>query len=331
MNIDQLFIESCVLENDQAQRIIKHFAKKEPIVIESVDHYFGKTKKPYLQKRTQANVYIGKKRGQKIKLAPDAYGHAKEPHFYFIHAYNCIYECSYCYLQGYFDSPDLVFFVNHDEVVDEIRQVANSHNSAWFHAGEFSDSLALSHITQEWGTYFELFKTLPNHKLELRTKSCNVKHLSTLTPLPNVYVSFSVSPELATKNHDLKTPSLNLRLKAMQDLVCLGHPIALHLDPMIYSATFKDDYEQLVDQIFHYIKPEEIHYVSLGTVRFTKDVYRATQQNYPDSSLHHQKFQPSHDQILRYPKPLRFWMMGHVQELFENRNLPKDKIYWCME
>lgn len=328
---DQIFVEQDISQHPRAKAILEYFAKSDPILIESIDDYFGKTKKPYLQKRTNLNIYIGSKKGQLVKSAPDAYGISHEPHFYFIHAYNCIYECSYCYLQGYFNSPDLVFFINHEDIQKEIFEIAQKNPNSWFHAGEFSDSLALSHVTGEWEGYFNLFSKLPNNKLELRTKSNNIKSILKLKPLPNIYISYSLSPSEASKSHDLKTPSLKLRLQSMQQLAQQGHLLGIHLDPMIYSSQFATQYQELIEELFQFVSPAQIHYISLGTVRFTKDVYRATQQNYPTSSIHHQKFYPTFDQKLRYPKPLRFWMMGYVQELLLKHNLAKDRIYWCME
>lgn len=332
MKFSDIFIEENSIHHRTTKRILEYFRHSNPIIIDSIDKYFGRVKKPYLQKRTNTNIFIGQKKGQKVKQAPDAYGQSQEPHYYFIHTYNCIYECSYCYLQGYFNSPDLVFFVNHDEILEEIYKTTKKHPAgSWFHAGEFSDSLALSNITQEWEQYFKLFSDLPNHKLELRTKSNNVQHLVSLSPLPNVYISFSLSPDDSVKKYDFKTPNLKSRIAAMKTLEKLGYSLAVHLDPMIYGPHFDHNYDELVTYLFNQISPKSIAYISLGTVRFTKDVYRATQQNYPTSSIHHQKFYPADDQILRYPKPLRFWMMGFVQELLEKKHFPKDKIYWCME
>jgi len=329
--IDQIFVEQDIAEHQRVKDILTFFKNDQPILIDSIDRYFGKTKKPYLQKKTNLNIYIGTKKGQTVKLAPTAYGLSGESHFYFIHAYNCLYECSYCYLQGYFDTPDLVFFINHEDIQKEILSVANDNPGSWFHAGEFSDSLVLSHVTNEWESYFQLFSTLPHHKLELRTKSNNIKNLLNIKALPNVYISYSLSPQEAVKSYDFKTPNLKLRLEAMHQLAMAGHPLGIHLDPMIYGPNFKEQYMELLEMLFSRIKPSHIHYLSLGTVRFTKDVYRATQQNYPTSAIHHQKFAPSFDQKLKYAKPLRFWMMSFVQDLLIKHDLEKDKIYWCME
>ena len=238
--------------------------------ISKIEDIFGRVKKPYLQKRTNLNLFIGEKKGQLVKETPDAYGLSGDPHYYFIHSYNCLYECDYCYLQGYFHSPDLVFFINHEEIIEEMRAIIKKngpHKISWFHAGEYSDSLALSHITGELPLYFDFFRNLKNAKLELRTKSANIKELKALKPSKNIIVSFSLSPKEQIKDHDLKTPPLQTRLKAMETLDKLGHPIALHLDPIIFCEDFKSQYEEMLESLFKHISPERIEYISLGVVR----------------------------------------------------------------
>ncbi|MEZ4765931.1 MAG: hypothetical protein R3C26_22915 [Calditrichia bacterium] len=121
MRIDKIFIEQQVLQHPQTQRVIAAFPKSPIHEIVKVEDVFERARKPYLQKRDALNLFIGKKEGQLVKPAPEAYGVSGEPHYYFVHAYNCIYECEYCYLQGYFQSPDLVMFVNHDDIISEIR------------------------------------------------------------------------------------------------------------------------------------------------------------------------------------------------------------------
>ena len=158
--ITNLFVERNITENPTTQNILKHFKHISPQLIDNFDASWGKRKKPYLHKRTNLSLYLAEKKGKKVKLAPDAYGLKGEPHYYHINSYNCIYECEYCYLQGYFNTPDLVIFVNLEEIIHEMSEVLKNHQSTnvWFHAGEFSDSLALSHLTNEL-THYHQFLT----------------------------------------------------------------------------------------------------------------------------------------------------------------------------
>jgi spore photoproduct lyase len=329
--INEIFVEESIADLPYTQRILNHFKHVPQSKIDNYENYWGRTKKPYLQKRENLKLFVAQKKGQLVKEAPDAYGTAGSPHYYFIHAYNCVYECQYCYLQGYFNTPDLVIFVNHDEIIAEMEKIVADKPDSWFHAGEFSDSLALASITKEWEQYFEFFARHKSAKLELRTKSSNVSEILKLQALPNVYASFSLSPEKTASQIDEKTPKLAARVLAMKKLQSGGHQLAIHFDPIIYSENFLQEYQELIASLAASINLAEIGYISLGVVRFTKDVYREVQKNYPKSLIHAQEFVKSFDGKVRYPKPMRMWMMNSIKNELMLAGLTEQQIYLCME
>ncbi len=334
MNISRIFIEEQVKDHPRALKILSYFPAVSVTVIRKVEDVFGRVKKPYLQKRETLNLFIGRKEGTVVKRAPDAYGLTQDPHYYFVHAYNCIYECEYCYLQGYFHSPDLVFFINHEEIGNEmVRLVEKVHpeKTVWFHAGEFSDSLALSHITNEWPFYFDLFSKLPRAKLELRTKSVNIAAIKELTPQKNILITYSLSPDILAQKYDRKTPSMDSRLKAIETLSSLGHPIGIHFDPIIYFDEFESAYEELIEKIVKKIPSEKIEYISLGVVRFSKQAYREVEKNYSASGLLAADFSKSSDDKVRYPHPVRLYLLNKVRDLCLSAGIDRGKIYLCME
>ncbi len=329
---NNIFIEKDIADHPQTLKILEK-VKGNIQYLDRYDNVWGKVKKPYLQKRDNLNLFIAEKKGELVKEAPAAYGLSGEPHYYYIHAYNCIYECEYCYLQGYFHSPDLVFFINHDQIIAKMKEITLNHNQTrvWFHAGEFSDSLALAHITNELPLYWDFFENNPNALLELRSKSANIRPLLQLKPLSNTIVSFSLSPANELKDYDRKTPGLTHRLNAIEQLANHGHKIGIHLDPIIYAQDFKTNYTSLVDQILKSVKPELIEYISLGVVRFTKDVFSQMKKNYPDSKLLQEEFITSFDNKVRYSKPHRLNILKSVEKILLDAKIEQSKIYLCME
>jgi spore photoproduct lyase len=329
---NELFVEKEILSHARVQNIAQKL-NLTPIAIDKYDDLWGRSKKPYLHKRDSLNLFLAAKKGQLIKEAPDAYGQGGEPHYYFIHAYNCIYECQYCYLQGYFNTPDIVLFINHEEILSEMERTLSKHpgKNVWFHAGEFSDSLALTHLTGELELYHDFCSKHPEAIIELRTKSVNIKALKVLRPLPNFIVSFSLSPESLARRVDLKTPSLKARLSAMSELASQGFCLAAHFDPIIYQDNFKESYHSLLEEMQRLQLTEKLSYLSLGVVRFTKDVYREVERNYPDSVIHTTNMVKSFDGKVRYSNPLRHWMMNSIKELALQSGVGQDKIYLCME
>lgn len=328
---NKVYVEEALLAHPRTQKMLSKIGK-DPIILQRFDEIWGQTKRPYLHKRDSLNLFIAQKKGQLLKLAPDAYGQAGGPHYYFIHAYNCIYECQYCYLQGYFNTPDIVLFINHEEILTEMQRVLDAtQGQVWFHAGEFSDSLALTHLTGELELYHDFCRRNPQAMIELRTKSVNTKELLTLKPLENFIVSFSLAPQRIARSIDLKTPSTQARLKTMQELLKRGYQLAAHFDPITYQENFRDDYAELLNEMQNLGITPYLRYLSLGVVRFTKDVYREVERNYPDSLIHSTPMIKSFDNKVRYHHPMRMWMMNAVKDLALKAGVRSQGIYLCME
>ncbi|MDA9189486.1 hypothetical protein N9O57_00750 [bacterium] len=333
MIFSKIFIEKNVVENPYAKNILDFFSSTEITEIDKLENYFEKVKKPYLQKRENLNLFIGEKKGELVKKTPDAYGQDIGDHYYYVHAYNCIYECEYCYLQGYFQSPDLVLFVNHHEIVQKMSRIslAAKDKTVWFHAGEYSDSLALAHVTKEIHLYHEFAKNHPNSIIELRTKSANIKEVLKLEALENFICSFSLSPSQDAKDTDHKTAPIKHRLLAIKKLHEQGHPIAVHFDPIIYRPSITNSYSKLFDELALHIELSKIRYTSLGVVRFTSKVLHELKRNYPKSTLLEHEFVKSFDNKIRYPKPLRMNLLGKIKNELVLKGAKSESIYLCME
>jgi spore photoproduct lyase len=157
----------------------------------------------------------------------------------------------------------------------------------------------------------------------------NIRALEILKPLPNFIVSFSLSPASMARAIDLRTPSIPARLQAMRTLADKGHKIAAHFDPLIYKQSFREDYADLLRNMESFAP--KIDYLSLGVVRFTKDVYREVERNYPDSLIHTTPMLKSFDQKVRYHRPMRLWMMNAVKDLAIQHGVRPEAIYLCME
>jgi spore photoproduct lyase len=333
MKIDCLLLEKNLLTHPSVERFQTQFPKAQLIEIDDYRHYFGSFKKPYLHKRTNLNIILAENKGPKVKIAPNAYGLPNEKHFYFAHAYNCPYECQYCYLQGYFQSPDLVFFLNHHEIAEEIKKTAENYpqETVWFHAGEFSDCLALSHCTREWNTFIPLFKEIPHAKLELRCKSSNLKGLAGIEPVDNVHITFSLAPEKQVKEFDLLASPLKARIQAMEELQKRGFKVGLHFDPLVYSPTFQEDFKELIYELQSRLNWNEIQYISLGVIRFPDQLFSSFKRNYPGQGKHFLEMKKTEGGLRRYSDDLREWMFKYCEDTLLSSGIQEKKVYRCME
>ncbi len=325
----KIFVEEAVQDHPRTLRLLSQF-KKKPILIRKVEDIFGRVNKRHTEKDYNLFLFIGRKEGDLVKKAPPAYGFKKnERHFYFIHAYNCIYNCRYCYLQGYFSSPDLVVFVNHEEIIDEMGNILSQYprERIWFHAGEFSDSLAFPFHAQEWSLYWNFFRHNLNALLELRTKSNQIRYLDELEPLPNVIISFSLNPPAIVRKYENKTPSTEKRLQAMRSLAFRGYKLGIHLDPVIYNPNFELQYGTLINEISQ-LPLKNISYISLGTMRFNRNFFKKNPQH---QNLIGEEMITGFDNKTRYLRPLRLKMAAFIKSRLMDGGYPEKNIYYCME
>lgn len=336
MKFQKIFIEYGVDDSPVVERVKQKYSDTPIIYLDNIDEVFGVVKKPYLQKRTNLNCFIGSKRGTIVKKAPSAYGlFSDAPHYYFIHAYNCIYECQYCYLQGYFNTPDIVLYVNYEQIVEEMQKTVSSYKhstSIWFHAGEFSDSLALSSLTEEWSYYIGFLNKFSHVNLELRTKSILIDSLLKFkNPPQNFIVTYSLTTEHNRVLYEKGVPKISSRLKAIKTLVDNGFQIGVHFDPIIDYPNVLEEYKKLFNDLRLIISNDQLKYISLGVVRYTKSVYRAVKKNYPLSPLHAHNYVAGFDQKMRYVSFHRNYLLQECHKYLKQLDFDEKYIYFCME
>jgi spore photoproduct lyase len=330
----RIFVENELRDNERVIDIRDRLHTVPVSYIDKIEDVFERVRKPYLLKRRDLSIFLGVKKGKKIRESPAFYGLAEGPHYLLMHAYNCVHECAYCYLQGYFNSPDIVLYLNYEDFASEIEAVANATppgRHAWFHAGEYSDSLALSHLSGALPFFFELFERLPRARLELRTKSTNLKILLERAPLPNIVTSFTLAPQQWVDRYEYKTTSVKSRIHALGALSHSGHPIAVHFDPIIYHEGVEQAYRALLEQILDTVSSKQLEYLSLGVVRFTKRVFNQIRNNYPDSALLAAEFVKGNDGKVSYNRPMRFWLLNKIKTLCLDAGIKEEKIYLCMQ
>lgn len=143
-------------------------------------------------------------------------------------------DCEYCFLQGYFDNAIPTLFVNHEEMLSEIREViiAAGDKRIVFHAGELCDAFIFDDLTGLSHKLIHLFSEFPNARLELRTKAVSLEDLLSISGIDNVVISWTFSPQVITDAHEHKTPSLEDRISAAEEVQKAGYNVGICLDPI---------------------------------------------------------------------------------------------------
>ena len=180
----------------------------------------------------------------------------------------CSLGCSYCSIQTFYSDGKVSVDKNLAEKLANIPLDPNKN----YHigSGQSSDSLVIGNKEGVLDAQLKFARENPNIILEFKTKSNNISHLLK-TDLPdNVFVCWSLNPQLFIDHEEHGTASLNQRLQAAKDLSRKGVLVGFHFHPIVYYEGYEDDYKNIVKKVMSMFKPSEVAMISMGTLTFIK-------------------------------------------------------------
>lgn len=284
--MDTVYIEREVENHPRSLRICARLPNARHIVIDHYSDVFNSRAQNFRQQKKNPALILAHKAGKRVHATPPSYHVGGKHNYYFSHMLNCIYDCRYCFLQGMYQSANYVVFVNSEDFLQDITDKASTHSEpSWYFSGYDCDSLALNPITHFVDDCLDHFDTLDNAWLELRTKSTQIRPLLNRTPLANVVVAYSLSPQAIVDAEEHNTPSLAKRLDALCELQQRGWKVGLRFDPLLYANNFERLYADMFDEVFNKLDMSSVHSVSLGVFRLPKGFYKKLVRLYPDARL----------------------------------------------
>lgn len=316
-----LFIEADIPTKKKYTEYFKGF---KPVIIENYLNYFQ-----YKIRRNQNNIFIANKMGRVIKNKPERYGLNNYINVSVTNGYNCPFNCSYCYLKGWFRSDDIVLFDNKDYIWKRMKKFIekNSHKKIMFYFGDFCDALVFDDLIENIEYFSKKISKYKNVSMEYRTKSDNYKHLLNINPINNLIIGYSLSSKTIIKQYETKTAGLKQRLNALNNLQKNGFQVSIHLDPIIYYDEMITDYTKLIDRVAKNINPENVFSISIGVLRMPKKVFKTIKNEYPSEVLANLKKEKS---MYKYPSKIRNEIYSNLRKRL-TQHFKKDKIYICME
>lgn len=283
-----IYIEQAIKNHPTTQRVLQKLGSRADII--ECQHYgeiFNPKSQNFRIQKQNPALILAQKTGNLVLPTPKTFGIGGAHNYYFSHMLNCLYDCRYCFLQGMYSSAHYVFFVNYSDFMAALDELMQKHRqqTLYFFSGYDCDSLAYEPVTEFVQSFIPFFAERPNAILELRTKSINIRELMQFPALKNVIVAYSLTPEIIAKQVEHKAPSIKKRLEALKKLATAGWPVGIRLDPLIYADDYEILYQQLIEQIFEYIHPKNIHSISLGPLRFPEKMYQRISNLYPQDVL----------------------------------------------
>lgn len=276
------------------KKILARYPHAARIPISHYKDLFNRKKQNFRLQKQSPKLILAVKCGRLVyQGAPVCQNFGNRYFYYTSSVMNCLYDCSYCYLQGMYPSANLVVFVNLEDIFAEVERLLQQH-PVYLSISYDTDLLALESLTgylEQWVRFTAAHRDLT---IEIRTKAANVTALRSLPPCERVIFAWTLSPESVIRRFEDHTPSLTARLKAAATAQSAGFLLRLCFDPLLYFPGWDQEAPVFLKQVFTAIPPGLVTDVSLGVFRISDSYLKSMRQNRPDSVITQYPYENDH-------------------------------------
>ena len=242
----------------------------------------------------------------------------------------CTMDCAYCILQGYFHPPVLTYFINQEDMSDELEDAFARKEILRIGTGEFTDSLIWDMWSDLTPRLVERFGRQNHAILELKTKTVAIDRLKGLKHNGKTIVAWSLNTPRMIESQEHGTASLKARMRAAAQCQQWGYRLAFHFDPLVIYPGCEEAYRQVLRTLFDHVSAEGIAWISMGTMRFMPELQSIIRRRFPQSDITYGEFIPGLDGKMRYFKPLRIRLYRSMVQWLRV-HAPQVTVYLCME
>lgn len=240
---------------------------------------------------------------------------------------NCGFECSYCSIQSFF--PNNTILVE-NQLVKKLNNLTIDPNKRYhIGTGQSSDSLMWGNKGKILDQLMDFARKHPNIILEFKTKSKNISYFLNNEVPKNIICTWSLNPNIIIENEEHHAATLEERIQSARKLADKGILVGFHLHPIIYYDSYKNDYQDIANQITSTFKSSEVAMVSMGTLTFTKPVLKEIRKKKIYSKILQMELVEASGK-LSYPEDVKTEMFKTVYDSFSSWH-KEVFIYLCME
>ena len=239
----------------------------------------------------------------------------------------CGMGCSYCSIQTFYDDRK----VGVDGQLMEKLSKLQLDSSRRYHigSGQSSDSLLLGDRQGILTAQLEFARNNPNIVYEFKTKSKNVSALLRADVPQNVFVCWSMNTPAVIHAEEHGTATLDDRLATARKVADHGIKVGFHFHPIVRYDGYLEDYPKLIQRLMNEFEPEEIAFISMGTLTWIKPAIKSLRMRGIESGLLQMEMDNAAGKM-SYPMHIKKEMFGMAWDAFAPWH---DKVffYFCME
>lgn len=258
--------------------------------------------------------------------APLNYGY-KWKWFFLRNSLNCVYDCSYCYLQWIFKNNINIFFINYDFMKESIiERISEYWPNIWFYSSDYSDNFATARFSWFLDEFIPFFSSHDGIKMEIRTKSSDVSILDAFTPHKNIEIAFSLNPQEVIDIYEKWTPSLKARLASISYLLDKWWQVGIRFMPLISCFNYHKIYTRFLDEILQEIDFHKVYSVFIWWILYTDSDYKIIIKKKRDMDILYD-LSKSEDGFYRQSIEIRKWFY----HLFKDKISSQKHVNICFD
>ena len=289
-DFSHIYIESEVVNYPFANKIINQFPSAEIIEVDNYrDIFLRKGQSFNIQKKSKSLILAFKRSGFIYEGSHFSQDKSIDNFFYNTLSMNCLYDCSYCYLQGMYPSANIVLFLNLPDYFNATKIAINSRlnfsKPLFLSLSYDTDLLAFENIAPYCKNWIRFAHENDNFIGEIRTKSSNFHSISNLDPTDRILLAWTLSPQKVSDTFEHDTPSLRSRISSACKAADKGWTIRLCFDPVIMIEDWKSLYSECIENAFELLSTDQIYDATVGTFRMSSTHLRIARNQRPQHGL----------------------------------------------
>ncbi len=291
-NFSHIYLEKGVEEYSLTKLALDKFSKSKIIKINHYKDFFNRSNQDFQVQKLSMNLILAKKSSPFLYPASEMVQEFGTPNvFYNTPILNCLYNCDYCFLQGMYNSGNMVLFVNESDFMRTIEKkllsLKSSSDPMIVAISYNTDIMAMENILPLTARWIEFAKKMEGLIIEIRTKSALFSLIQNIKPSNNIILSWTLSPEIVCSTHELSSPPFLSRLNSVKKALERGWTVRLCFDPIILFDGWFQVYKTFFELIFSEIDPKKIRDITVGVFRMNKDFFKRVKKREPKSSLYY--------------------------------------------
>ena len=120
------------------------------------------------------------------------------------------------------------------------------------------------------------------------------------------------------------------RLAAACETAKAGYRLGFHFDPVVIYDGYQAEYARTVQEMADTLPNEQVAWISVGTLRFSRELKKMMENRFPESPLLNGEFLLDFDGKMRYSDGQRIEAYRFLLPLLK-KAFPKAHVYLCME